>query len=965
MSANKVGAVLVVGGGIAGIQATLDLVESGYYVYLVEQSSTIGGNMSKLDKAFPTDNSSMSILAPKLVEFGSISSIQYFTNTQISEVAGEAGDFKVKLSQTPNTADTKVCTNYVTPVELPNAGQDISGDDNGKSGDFEVNVGAVILCPGGETFEADQIEYLGYNKYPNVVTSIEFERILRTSDKQSVIRPSDNKKVNKIAWIQCVGSRNIRDEKHYCSCVCCMYAIKEAVCAKQYSDDEVDTSIFYMDMRTYGKDFEKYYEEARDDHGVNFIRSRIYAIEETKDGSNNLLIRYGDDKGEIHHEEFDMVVLSVGFKPSDSAVQLGNNLGIKLNDFNFAETTPFTSVNTSKPGIYVAGIFGGPKDIPETVIEASAAAGASEELLSDVRGTMIQEKTYPPEKDVSGEEPRIGVFVCNCGNNIGGVVNVPKVVESAKALPYVVYSQEFLYTCSQDSQEIIKQKIEEHSLNRIIIASCSPRKLKYYFQETIREAGLNRYLFEMVNIRDQCSFVHMNEPEKATEKAKDLVKLSVNKAGNIESLNEAPVNINPKALVIGGGVSGMTNALNLAKQGYQAHIVEKSDRLGGNARRISTDFNNQDVQSYLNQLVDEVNSNTNIQVTTQASVSKVDGYVGNFVTTLSNNEKIEHGVITIAIGGHEYKPNEYLYNEHNAVLTQLELEEEITANNTRVKNAKNIVLIQCVGSREPDRRYCSRICCNKSVKMALQLQEMNPDANIYILYRDMRTYGFNEENYRKARKQGVIFIRYEVDNKPQVQTDGKDLKVTAVDHILGENITIDADIVGLAAAILPPEDGIKLNQIFNLSLSDEGFYRECPFRGSWGFSHKEMRPVDFASEGIFVAGLAQGPKSIDESIAQAKATASREATILNKNSAKSSGIIAVVQREKCAACYTCARLCPFNAPRIINYAAEIEPILCQGCGICAAECPNKAIILQNYSDVIFTNMVDELYREVH
>jgi heterodisulfide reductase subunit A len=1007
MSSGKVGAVMVVGAGIAGIQASLDLAESGYYVYLVEQSPAIGGTMPMLDKTFPTNDCSMCILSPKLVQCGRHLNIETLTNSVVSEVEGEPGNFKVTVSQKARYVDPEKCTGCGScaeecPVKVddefnqglgkrkaiyksyaqayPNAYaidstkclkikkpkacgkclevcQADAIDHEMQDETLEIEVGSIILCPGFEKFDASNLDYYGYGKFPNVVTSLEFERILSASGPFGghMQRPYDGKEPRKIAWIQCVGSRNCRIENGYCSSVCCMYAIKEAVIAKEHSKEELDTTIFYMDMRTYGKDFEKYYDRARNEQGVNFVRSRIFQVSETDDESKNLTIRYADETGAVYTEEFDMVVLSVGLEPSQSVMELGKKLGLELNRFGFAETAPLSGVNSSREGIYVAGAFGGPKDIPETVMEASAAAGSSASLLGDVRGTMIKEKEFPPEKDVSGEDPRIGVFVCHCGVNIGSVVDVPAVVQTAAKLPGVEYAGEFLYVCSQDSQAAIREAIEEHKLNRVVVASCSPRTHKPLFQETMREAGLNAYLFEMANIRDQCSWVHMNEPEKATEKAKDLVKMVVAKASLLEPVKQISVGVNPKVLVIGGGVTGMTNALSLAEQGYSVHIVEKSNELGGNALRIKHGFKGEDVQGFVNDLIDKVKSSDKIEVSLGTEVSEVSGYVGNFKTTLSTGDVVEHGVTVIAIGGREYKPTEYLYGENDAVFTQLELEEALSSNNPKVTQAKNIVLIQCVGSRDTERPYCSRVCCNKSVKLALKLKEINPDVNVFILYRDVRTYGFNEENYREARQKGVIFIRYNEEDKPNVEAAENGLKVTVTDHVLGEPVVIEADAVGLAAAILAPEDNARMNQLFKVPLNADGFFLEA---------HMKLRPVDTAADGIFIAGLAHGPKSMEENISQAKAAAGRALTILSKDSLDSSGVVAVVQPDKCAACLTCVRLCPFNAPRINNYAAEIEAVLCQGCGSCAGECPNKAITLQSYKDVMLMQMVDGLYKEV-
>ncbi|KJS10804.1 MAG: 4Fe-4S ferredoxin [Peptococcaceae bacterium BRH_c8a] len=821
--------------------------------------------------------------------------------------------------------------------------------------ELELEVGAIILSSGAEICDPTDLFYYGYRKNPNVVTSIEFERILSASGPYGghLVRPYDGKEPKKVAWIQCVGSRNKRIEHNYCSSVCCMYAIKEAVIAKEHSAQPLDTTIFMMDMRSYGKDFEKYYERAKNEHGVNFVRSRIFEVMDAPGEDKNPTIRYSNEDGSITTEEFDMVVLSVGFQAGAKAKELGQIMDVELNRYGFAELAPMTGVNTSREGVYVAGTFSGPKDIPETVMQASAAASAAESLLGDVRGTLVKEIVFPPERDVAGEEPRIGVFVCNCGINIGGVVKVPEVVETAKKLPGVVYAGEYLYVCSQDSQATMKDIINEHQLNRVVVASCSPRTHKPLFQETLKEAGLNRYLFEMANIRDQCSWVHMHEPDKATAKAKDLVTMTTAKSRLLQQIKQGSVGVTKSALVIGGGITGMTNAVSLAEQGYAVHLVEKSAELGGLARRLQKGFKGEDIQALVADLAAKVNANPLISVYTGVEIKDVTGYVGNFNTELADGREIKHGVTIIAIGGREYKPNEYLYGESDRVMTHLELDEAIAAG--RIKDAKNIVLINCVGSREPERPYCSRVCCTKSITLALKMKEKNPNTNIFILYRDIRTYGFLEELYEEARAKGIIFVRYAPDSKPVVEKDGDTVKVTVTDHVLGQPIVIEADVVGLAAAIMAPEDNVKLNRLFKVPLNADGFFLEA---------HMKLRPVDSAAEGVFMAGIAHGPKNMEENIAQAKAAAGRAATFLSKDRLESHGVVAVVQPDKCAACLTCVRLCPFGAPRVNNYAAEIESVLCQGCGTCAGECPNKAITLQGYNDDMYMNMMDDLFKEV-
>lgn len=1001
MSAEKVGAVLVVGAGIAGIQASLDLAESGYYVYLVEQSPAIGGTMPMLDKTFPTNDCSMCILSPKLVECGRHLNVKTYTCADVADVQGEPGNFTVTVKQRPRYVDQEKCKGCGECAE--NCPVDVKSEFNQGLGDrkaiykpyaqafpnayaidknnciecgaceeactagaidhsmeeatIELKVGAVVLCPGFDKFDAFALDYYGYGRYPNVLTSLEFERVLSASGPYQghLVRPFDNKQPKSIAWIQCVGSRNVRQEHGYCSSVCCMYAIKEAVIAKEHSHEPLDTTIFFMDMRTYGKGFEKYYDRARNEQGVDFVRARIFEISEKNDENKNLVIRYANEDGTVETKEYDLVVLSVGLQPNPGVIELGKKLGLELNQYGFADPTALTGVGTSRPGFFVAGAFSGPRDIPETVMQASAAAGASASLLAEARGTLVKEKEFPPERDVTGEEPRIGVFVCHCGVNIGGVVKVPEVVEQAKTLPNVVYAGEYLYVCSQDSQAAIRQLIDEHKLNRVVVASCSPRTHKPLFQETIREAGLNRYLFEMANIRDQCSWVHMNEPEKATDKAKDLVKMVVAKAALLKPITQVSAGVDKAAMVIGGGISGLNSALSLAEQGYQVHLVEKDAKLGGIGLRIKQGLKGEDIQAYLAELVEKVAGHAGIQVYTRSEVKEVSGFVGNFVTTLTTGEVVKHGVTIIATGGEEYKPNEYLYGQNDRVLTQLELEEAMAAGDSKVAGAKQVVLIQCVGSRDSERSYCSRVCCAKSVKLALKLKEKNPDVNVYILYRDMRTYGFMEDYYREARSSGVIFIRYNPEDKPVVEEVEGVLRVVVTDHVLGVPVVIPADVVGLAAAIVAPESNKKLNQLFKVPLNEDGFFLEA---------HMKLRPVDFASEGIFMAGLSHGPKTIEENIAQAKAAAGRACTILSKDHLESHGVVAVVQPDKCAACLTCVRLCPYNAPKVRNYAAEIEPVLCQGCGTCAGECPNKAITLQSYNDVIYMNMVKGLYEEV-
>ena len=808
----------------------------------------------------------------------------------------------------------------------------------------EIQVGSVILAPGYEVYNARRAQEYGLGRYPNVLNALQFERILSASGPTMghVQRPSDGQLPRKIAFLQCVGSR---DQDHpYCSAVCCMYATKEAIIAREHAK-EIQPTIFFIDIRAYGKGFDAYYERAKKEYGVRYVRCMVSRVVEDP-RSKNLLITYVDDAGQIQEEEFDLVVLSVGMTPAPSARELGKNLGVDLDAYGFAKTDAFAPLLTSRPGVYVCGAFQRPKDIPETVAQASGAAAAASEVLSEARGTMVIRKEYPEQKDVKEEEPRIGVFVCRCGNNIAGVVDVPGLKEYAGSMGNVVYAEENLYTCSQDTQEKIKKAIQEQKLNRVVVCSCSPRTHEPLFQETIREAGLNRYLFEMANIRDQCSWVHMNQKEEATRKARDLMRMAVANAGLIRPLEELTKGVTKRGLVIGGGLSGMTAALGLAEQGFEAFLVEKEGELGGNLRHLYTTLDGKDVQKYLEEMKVRVTQHPRIQVFTNALVTDFSGYVGNFKTSLMIGPRmfartLEHGVTVLATGAQELKPKEYLYGEDKRILTQLELERNLATDGKKVDELKEVVMIQCVGSRNEERPYCSRVCCAEAVKNALRIKSLNPKARVVILYRDMRMYSLLEEHYARARKAGVIFLRYDEEHKPEVLIQDGKIRVAVYSPVLRENISFHPDLLALSAATVAA-DTAELASMLKVPRTADGFFLEA---------HMKLRPVDFASEGIYLCGMAHSPKMIDESLSQASAAVSRACTILAKDQIQVGGIVSVVDPEKCAACLTCVRVCPYNVP-VINAdgVAEIEVAKCQGCGICASECPGKAIKLQHFTD---------------
>jgi len=818
----------------------------------------------------------------------------------------------------------------------------------------DIDVGAVVLAAGYEVIDPGLKKELGYGRFPNVVSSLQFERLLSASGPFAgiVLRPSDLKAPKRIAFIQCVGSREI--DRNYCSSFCCMYATKEAIIVREHAT-ETECTIFYIDLRAFGKGYEAYYQRAKE-MGVRYIRCRPSSVREVP-GTKNLLLRFEKEDGSLAAEEFDLVVLSVGVRPAPKAKGLAETFGVELDSHGFVRTHELAPVETSMPGVYAAGVLSGPKDIPESVMEASAAASRAMALLAEARGTLVGEKSYPPERDVSGQEPRIGVFVCHCGKNIAGVVRVAEVVEHARTLANVVYAEDNLYTCSTDSCERIKQKVQEQDLNRVIVASCTPRTHEPLFRDTVRQAGLNPYLFEMANIRDQCSWVHMHEPEKATRKAKDLVRMAVAKARMLEPLYPAYVQVNPRALVLGGGLAGMTAALELAGQGFETYLLEKSQVLGGNLRRVRFLLNGTDPQEKLASLVAQVTAHPLLHVYTNAEVVDFEGSAGNFRTRFTSNgepHEIEHGAVIVATGAQEYRPSEHLYGQHPGVITQLELEERLARGDFK---ARSVAMLQCVGSCEQAHGYCSRLCCAQAVKNALRIKEKSPGTSVFVLHRDMRTYGFHEARYREAREKGVRFLRLAEGSGPQVLPVNGRLKVSLLDDILKVKLSIEADLLVLSTGIVPGEGNKDIAQKLKVPLTQDGFFLEA---------HMKLRPVDFATDGIFLCGLAHSPKTASESIVQASAAAARAATVLSKPRIHLEAAISQVLDENCDGCAYCVEPCPYHAISLIEYAkdgatkktVDADPAKCRGCGVCQATCPKRGILVRNFRPDQLSAMVE-------
>jgi heterodisulfide reductase subunit A len=825
-------------------------------------------------------------------------------------------------------------------------------DFNDSEKQIRLRVGAVILAPGFAPFDPDSLDYVGRQSSADVVTALQFERILSATGPYGghLVRPSSVQTKTqaasapqKIAWLQCVGSRDLNRCNHaYCSSVCCMFAVKQALMAKDHGGEALDCAIFYMDMRTQGKDFDRY-RDAAQRAGVRFIRSRVHSIEPVP-GGDALNLRHVTDRGGIVEEAFDMVVLSTGLTIAPQVVDLAARLGVRLDADHFTLTDSFHPVATSKPGIYACGAFTGPKDIPHSVMEASAAACAATQKLTAARHTRTRSLKPTPERDLARRAARIGVFVCNCGINIGGVVRVAEVAQDARTLPGVVYVEENLFTCSQDTQEKIARVIAEQNLNRVVVAACSPRTHEGLFQETLISAGLNKYLLEMANIRNHDAWVHASDPDGATAKAIDLVRMAVAKAALLQPLTQSELPVNRSALVVGGGAAGLTAALALARQGCPVHLVERAEVLGGHARYLHRSFRGEAVGAYIKALIETVEQHAAITVHTGTHIVHVEGFVGNFQTRVSDGTRqstIDHGVTILATGAQAHQPKAYLYGDHPAVVTSLEMDALLRNRDARLNQAAGVAFIQCVGSRDGERPYCSKVCCTHTLTSAIAIKEMDPLKAVYVLYRDIRAYGTRERLYQEARAKGVLFFDYTPEKPPNVAARGDGITLSFEERILGRPLSVEVDLLCLAAAIVSHKD-LELARLFKVSMDPDGWLLEA---------HQKLRPVEFAVDGIFLCGLAHYPKPIEESIAQAQAAASRAMTVLARKAIRIGGQVAHVDAKRCSGCLGCLEVCPYGAIRFddAQKRAEVNAALCKGCGACAAACPSEAVALMGFN----------------
>ena len=1007
------GDVLIIGAGISGMQSALDIADKGFKVVIIDKTSTIGGSMVKLDKTFPTNDCSICTAAPKMVELARHPNIELITYAELNSLKGKIGDFKANVWKKSkyvdpdkctgcndcaevcpvdviNPFDEKISTRKAIYIEFPQAVPIVYTIDIEncvgcgycdrvcepeaisfleKSEEIEVNVGSVILATGFEVFEPTELrkEY-GYGKYDNVLTAMQFERLLSSFGPTAgkVIRPSDYKKPKKIGWIQCVGSRSEQQGYPYCSRVCCMYATKEASIVKE-AEPDIDIVIYYIDIRAYGKDFQQYYDHAKD-LGVKYIRGRPSSIYENKNKS--LIVRYKDTlSGEIEEDTIDLLVLSTSIIPAKDNKKLAEILGIGVDENGFFKQDSLLEnpVQSTRDGIYLAGCIQGPKDIPDSV---SMASGAAAKAVAPIKNRERHlGRDFPPERDVSGEEPRIGVFICHCGKNIAGYLDVEKVTKEVEKLPNVEYAEHVLFACSEDTCKKIRDLIKEENLNRIIVAACSPRTHGGLFQDTLLEAGLNKYLFEMANIRNHCSWVHSDDWDKATDKAVDLVKAAVAKVRLLEPLSEEEFSIIPGVLVIGGGVSGMKAALALADMGVKSILIEKEKELGGRLKQLYTMFPS-DIKSkdIIGPLAEKVNKSKLITVMTEAELVEIDGFIGNYEGTIKHKDKkkkVEFGTIIVATGFREVDlKGQYQYGKNTNIVSQIELEEKIKEG-TLKKKPKNVVIINCAGAMDEERPYCCRIGCGVSIKNAKMISEKYPGSKVFILYRDMRVFGKEEEEYYAdvLKNHHVTVVRYPGDKKPEVILDKKNpvdepMTIKVYDDILDEELTLPADLVVLTVNTEGEVLTDTLKNMLKIPADSGGFFLEA---------HAKIRPLDFATDGIYLCGAAHYPKNLVDSIAQAEGAASRAAIPIMQERMKGEGVVAEVDEELCSGCRTCEFLCAYSAIEIKprqndpeRLVATVNRALCKGCGACAGACPSGAIEQKGFKSKQINVMLEAL-----
>ncbi len=996
---SNIGTALVVGAGVAGIRAALDLAEVGYRVLLTDASPAIGGILAKLDYQFPSDHCGMCKMLPMVGrEYASQycmrkslfhDNIKIMPFTEVTGIKGEAGAYSVDLLRRARHVDTDICIGTglcadVCPIEVPdefNQGLatrkaifrpvphnlpnmyliDMKSCDscgecvkvcpvdaiNLEAQDevSTVEVDTLILAAGSGLYNPSiSGDLSSYSISDDVVTSLDFERLLSASGGYDgmIRRPSDGKQAKRIAWLQCVGSRNRRQGQDYCSSICCMFALKEAVLAHEKGGPETETTLFYMDMRTFGKDFYRYREQAEEKHGVKLVRCRVHTAIALEDGS--LQIRYQDPKtGEWHLQDFDMVVLSTGQKPPSASKQLGDLLGVEPSETGFFQSAGVEKVKSPRDGVFMCGSFTGLTDISESLISGSAAAGEASKLMTTLGKEFKADVTLPPERPVARQRPLVHVLLCrwNHGKMPEGIDLEPLQEELIKEAGVgAVHIIDTL--CRGAGLEEAEARLKESKCNRVLFGACLPYIYRQRLKIVAQKAGFTSSLVEVTDLRSIIQRYLVEKDVSAlmrTVRQRIQVSLQKLKASDVVPSHSIP--IIQQALVIGGGIAGMRASLSLAQRGIEVHLVERSESLGGRPlKQLHYTLDGVDPAQLVGEIRQSVYENNSVTVHLRSEVIRNKGTLGRFESVIKNGEGKEivvlHGATIITTGGHEAVTTEYHHDESELIATQANVEHQLATGELDASTLDTVVMIQCVGSREKGaHEYCSRVCCSAALKNAFKMREKNPDVRIIILYRDMMTYGFLEQYYTRARGEGIIFATYDLDGKPQVElVDGKP-KITFTDQILREQVEVTADLLCLSTGIEASPSNEQVAEIMGVELTPDGFFQEA---------ESKWRPVDFLKEGVFLAGTAHSPGPISEVISQAEAAAQRAFTTLSRRSLTTARLTSSVHDSLCSRCQTCVTICPYYARSYdpVHDRIVVDDAACQACGMCAVACPNSA-----------------------
>jgi heterodisulfide reductase subunit A len=948
-----------------------------------------------------------------MMDVGRHPNIELLTNSEVIGLEGSAGDFKALVHRKATSVDSDLCTSCglcqeKCPVKVPSAFErDLTTrpaiytpfpqavpstpsidrehclqftkgrcgvckkvcpvgaiDYEEEDTELELEVGSVVVATGLDYMKPVEASEFGYGRFKNVVTSFEMERLLSSGGpvRGELKEFMGDRPLRKVAFIQCVGSRSLKRDIPYCSRICCMNAVKDAYIIREHYPD-VEINVFFIDMRAFGKGFEEFFVRSRDELGTTYVRGKPGRVIENSETGELVVVVENTEGNELEHVPADLVVLSSAIIPSKATTKLAGVLGIEVDQDGFFKMKDPCAypLDSTTEGIYLCGCSTGPKDITDSIAEASGAAALASSHVLDYRLPPEEEEIEP--LDVSGE-PRIGIFVCNCGVNIGGIVDVPNVTEYARELPGVVYAENVLFACAESTQRHIQQQILDQKLNRVVIAACTPKTHEPIFHEALANVGLNPYLLQMVNIRDQCSWVHQKEPEAATEKARDLIKMAVARVKLHEPLNRRELGVVHDVLVVGGGIAGIECALKLRKCGLPVHLVEKETRLGGRVSDLAFVYPSYGSgEELIKQKIAEIEE-ASVDIRTETSVKALEGFVGNFTVQLAGKraeEDLKIGAIVLAIGADLYNPHgRFGYGTYSNVITSYELEQRIREEGEDAfrKGPKRVTFIQCVGSRGAEDGYpgCSRSCCQAAIKQSIWLRERGFD--VTVLHRDIRVYSRGaEEMYRHARGLGVLFLPYDVEYLPVVEGKDKAERITISHSRLGGELVIPTDTVVLSVGMIPrPEDSEWFRDLLKVSLSPDRFFAE---------RHPKLGPVETSVEGVFLCGTVQAPKDIADSIAQSGAVAAKVASLLVRDTIVLEPVTSVIDEDACRACGKCVEVCEFQAIELVTNergfkVARVNEALCKGCGTCASVCPTGAIDIHHFTEAQVDSMVEAL-----